>query len=79
MRALAAHRFDARRMRKVSMPTLLLTGSDTASPHVKLAISSLQNSLPNSSLVVLQGQYDAMDSTRQQLAEVITNFLLPEK
>ena len=77
MRALAAYRFDAKRMSSVRMPTLLLTGSDTASPHLKQAISSLQASLPNPTLLVLEGQqHNAMDSARQKLAEALTNFLL---
>lgn len=77
MRVLAAYRFDAKRLSAVGMPTLLLTGSDTASPHVKQAISSLQASLPNRTLVVLEGQqHNAMDSAREQLAQAVTNFLL---
>ena len=77
MRALAAYRFDARRMGTVRMPTLLVTGSDTASPQLRQAIDSLQASLPNPTLVVLEGQqHNAMDSARQKLAEVIMSFLL---
>lgn len=77
MRSLAAYRFDAKRMNTVSMPTLLLIGSETASPHIRQAISSLQASLPNPTLVVLKGQqHNAMDSARQMLAEAIINFLL---
>jgi pimeloyl-ACP methyl ester carboxylesterase len=77
MRALAAYRFDARRLRDVTMPTLLLVGGDTVSPHVKRAIASLQASLPDPTLVVLEGQqHNAMDSARELLAEKITNFLL---
>ena len=77
LRALAAYRFDVMRMRTVSMPTLLVTGSDTASPQLKQAISSLQSSLPNPTLVVLEGQqHNAMDSGRQKLAEEIVTFLL---
>lgn len=77
LRALAAYRFDAKRMSTVYMPTLLITGADTASPQLKEAISSLQASLPNPTLVVLEGQqHNAMDSGRQQLAEPVTKFLL---
>lgn len=77
MRALAAYQFDAKRMSTVSMPTLLLIGSDTASPHIKRAITSLLASLPNPTLVVLEGQqHNAMDSAREMLAEAIINFLL---
>jgi pimeloyl-ACP methyl ester carboxylesterase len=77
MRALAAYRFDAMRMREVTIPTLLLVGGDTVSRHVKRAIASLQTSLPDPTLVVLEGQqHNAMDSARELLAEKITNFLL---
>jgi pimeloyl-ACP methyl ester carboxylesterase len=77
MRALAAYRFDPKRMSKVSVPTLLLTGSDTTSPYAKQAIRSLQGSLPNPTLVVLKGQqHNAMDRAREMLAATITRFLL---
>jgi rRNA maturation protein Rpf1 len=76
MRALAAYRFDARRMSAVNMPTLLITGSQTASPQLKQAINSLHTSLPNSSVVVLEGQqHNAMDSARRMLAEEILRFV----
>jgi pimeloyl-ACP methyl ester carboxylesterase len=77
MRALAAYQFDAKRMSTVRMPTLLITGSETAIPDVKRAIASLMASLPNRTEVVLEGQqHNAMDTGRQQLAQAITNFLL---
>ena len=77
MRALAAYRFDAKRMSTVSTPTLLVTGADTASPQLKEAISSLQASLARPTLAVLEGQqHNAMDTGRQLLAEAVTKFLL---
>ncbi len=77
MRALAAYRFDAKRMSTVSVPTLLIRGSETAIPDVKRAMDSLMASLPNRAEVVLKGQqHNAMDAGREQLAEAITNFLL---
>jgi pimeloyl-ACP methyl ester carboxylesterase len=76
IRALAAYRFDATRMRGVRQPTLLLIGGETASPYLKQAISSLQSSLPHSTRVVLEGQqHNAMDSARDVLAEAIVGFL----
>jgi len=76
MRALARYRFDAERMRRVTVPTLLLVGSDTASPSIKRAIRSLATSLPNRRLVVLEGQqHNAMDTGRDQLAEAVITFL----
>ena len=76
MRALAAYRFDATRMSMVHQPTLLLTGGNTTSEYLKQAISSLQMSLPNATLVVLEGQqHNAMDSGRDMLAEAIITFV----
>jgi len=46
-RALGAYRFSAARMRGLHTRTLLLSGSKTASPQLKLAIDSLQRSLPH--------------------------------
>jgi pimeloyl-ACP methyl ester carboxylesterase len=77
MRALAAYRFDAARMRGVRQPTLLLIGGNTASPYLKQAIGSLQTSLPNPTRVILEGQqHNAMDSARDVLAKAIVDFLL---
>jgi pimeloyl-ACP methyl ester carboxylesterase len=77
MRALAAYRFEPARMKSVTMPTLLLLGETTASPHVRKAIDRLRATLPVSELVVLTGQqHNAMDSDRPQLAEVVVRFLV---
>jgi pimeloyl-ACP methyl ester carboxylesterase len=80
IRALDRYRFDANRMRGLKVPTLLLTGSKTASPDLKRAISSLMDSLPNHSLIVFQGQeHNAMDTIPQEFAEAVTKFLLDIK
>jgi pimeloyl-ACP methyl ester carboxylesterase len=77
VRALAAYRFDPKRMRTLNVPTLLLTGSETASPQLKQAINGLLDSLPNRSLFVFEGQqHNAMDTVPQQFAETVGNFLL---
>ena len=77
IRALDRYRFDADRMRGMKVPTLLLTGSKTASPDLKRAISSLMDCLPNHSLIVFQGQeHNAMDMVPQEFAETVTKFLL---
>src|ERR1700720_2640417 len=76
-RALAGYRFDPKRMSTMNVPTLLLTGSETASPQLKQAISGLLESLPNRSLFVFEGQqHNAMDTVPQQFAETVGNFLL---
>ena len=75
MRALSEYRFDARRMKSVTMPTLLLIGENTTSPYAKQSIDALRDSLPNSALVVLEGQeHNAMDGGRDALARVIIKF-----
>jgi pimeloyl-ACP methyl ester carboxylesterase len=77
MRALGAYRFDAKRISTVSMPTLLIRGSETTIPDDNLAMSSLMASLPKRTEVVLKGQkHNAMDTGREQLAEAIMTFLL---
>jgi pimeloyl-ACP methyl ester carboxylesterase len=80
IRALSGYRFDPRRVRKLNTPTLLLAGSRTASPQLKKAISALEASLPNRSLIVFEGQeHNAMDTIPQQFADAITGFLLGNK
>jgi pimeloyl-ACP methyl ester carboxylesterase len=76
IRALSKYRFDAKRMRTLAVPTLLLTGSKTASPQLKQAINSLKDTLPKRTLVVFEGQeHNAMDKIPQQFAETVTRFL----
>jgi pimeloyl-ACP methyl ester carboxylesterase len=76
MRALAAYRFDAQRMRKLTIPTLLIRGSETRIPDVNRALRSLKATLPHWQEAVLQGQqHNAMDNGRELLADAITKFL----
>jgi len=76
IRALSKYRFDAKRMRTLAVPTLLLAGSNTASPQLKQAINSLVDTLPRRTLVVFEGQeHNAMDKIPQQFAQTVTNFL----
>lgn len=75
MRALSAYRFDASRMKSVTMPTLLLIGEETASPYAKQSIGVLRESLPNPTLVVLESQeHNAMEGGRDVLANAIIKF-----
>jgi pimeloyl-ACP methyl ester carboxylesterase len=76
IRAMSKYRFDAKRMMTLAVPTLVLTGSKTASPQLKQAINSLMDTLPRRTLVVFEGQeHNAMDRIPQQFAETVTNFL----
>lgn len=80
MRALSAYRFDASRMKSVTMPTLLLLGEDTASPYARQSIAALRESLPNPTLVVLERQeHNAMEGGRDVLANAIIAFAAPQK
>jgi pimeloyl-ACP methyl ester carboxylesterase len=80
IRALNRYRFDPKRVSSLRIPTLLLTGSDTASPELKLAISGLLDSLPNRRLIVFEGQqHNAMDAIPQQFADAITNYFLSKR
>lgn len=77
LRALDEYRFNPKRIRTLKAPTLLLTGSETASPQLKLAIKRLTQLLPNRQLVVFPGQqHNAMDTVPQQFAEAVGDFLL---
>ena len=76
IRALSKYRFDATRIRKIRTPTLLLAGSNTASPQLKQAVKSLMNALPNRTLLVFEGEgHNAMDTKPQEFAEVVMKFL----
>lgn len=76
IRALSKYRFDAKRMRTLEVPTLLLAGSKTASPQLKQAINSLKDTLPERIFVVFEGQeHNAMDKIPRQFAETVTDFL----
>jgi pimeloyl-ACP methyl ester carboxylesterase len=77
IRALSRYRFEPKHVKKLKAPTLLLSGSKTASPQLKQAIRSLMDWLPNRSLYVFEGQeHNAMDNLPEQFAETVTNFLL---
>jgi pimeloyl-ACP methyl ester carboxylesterase len=77
IRALSSYRFDSKRTRSLNVPTLLLTGDQTASPQLKQAIRSLMDSLPQRSLYVFEGQeHSAMDNLPGQFSEIVTVFLL---
>ncbi len=80
IRALSKYRFDATRMRTLKLPTLLLNGSETASPQLKQAINALKGALPNRSLFMFEGQeHNAMDKIPVEFAEVVTKFLLRQE
>jgi pimeloyl-ACP methyl ester carboxylesterase len=77
LRAMSKYRFSAARMKLLKTPTLLLTGSKTASPQLKQATKSLMDTLPHRTLVEFEGQeHNAMDTIPQQFVAAVTKFLL---
>ena len=76
IRALAGYRFDPKRIGTLTVPTLILTGSKTSSPQLKLAINGLMQSLPNRRLVVFEGQeHNAMETVPEEFANTVIDFL----
>jgi pimeloyl-ACP methyl ester carboxylesterase len=77
IRALDQYHFDAKKVSALKIPTLLLTGSKTASTDLKRATEVLMATLPNRKLIVFEGQeHNAMDNIPQEFAETVTEFLL---
>lgn len=77
IRSLSKYRFNPSRIKKVRVPTVLLTGSKTRSPQLKQAITSLMSTLPNWTLVILEGEeHNAMDTIPEEFADEVTRFLL---
>jgi len=76
IQALSKYRFDAKRMKKVAIPTLLLKGNKTASAQLNSAIDSLRVSLRNPTLLWFEGEgHNAMDNIPEQFANAVTIFL----
>ncbi len=76
-RALSRYRFDAARARALTLPTLLMAGSKTASPELTRSIDSLRQTLPHSTLHIFEGQeHNAMDTIPQEFAATLSSFLL---
>lgn len=79
IRELSKYRFHPNRIGSVRVPTLLLAGSKTRSPQLKQAITSLVNTLPTCTLVILEGEeHNAMDTIPQEFADHVTKFLLKQ-
>lgn len=76
-RALSQYRFDAARARAMTVPTLLMAGSKTASPELKRSIDSLRETLPHPTMHIFEGQeHNAMDNIPQEFATTLSSFLL---
>jgi len=76
-RALSQNQFDPARARTMTVPTLLMAGSKTASPELKRSIDSLRDTLPHHTLHIFEGQeHNAMDVIPQEFAATLSSFLL---
>jgi len=75
--ALSAYRWDAKRAATLRRPVMLLRGGLTRSLELQNSIQALSQALPDSQLIVLDGQeHNAMDGDREHLALVTKAFLL---
>jgi len=76
-RALSQYQFDPARARTLTVPTLLMAGSKSASPELKRSIDSLRQTLPHHTLRIFEGQeHNAMDAIPQEFAATLSSFLL---
>lgn len=76
LRALAAYRFDPARFRTLTMPVLLLVGSE--SPREIFITDALLPVLSDARVVALEGQaHEGMTTAPQQFVDTIARFLLP--
>lgn len=76
-RALTQYQFDPARARTMTVPTLLMAGSKSASPELKRSIDSLRETLPHPTLHIFEGQeHNAMDAIPQEFAATLSSFLL---
>lgn len=67
--------FDRTRVAKVTVPTLLILGSESP-PFFRQAIETLHAAIPHSHLVVLPGQHhNAMETAPELFAETVHRFL----
>jgi pimeloyl-ACP methyl ester carboxylesterase len=76
LRAVAAYVFADHIMQNLCTPTLLLLGSDSPPRRYRIA-NTLKNALPNSQLVLLDGQqHSAVRTTPELLADKIIAFTI---
>jgi pimeloyl-ACP methyl ester carboxylesterase len=76
-RALSQYQFDPARARTMTVPTLLMAGSNTTSPELKRSIDSLRQTLPHHTLRIFEGQeHNAMDTIPEEFAATISLFLV---
>ena len=73
------YQFDSGRVSNLQVPTLLLLGSESP-PFFRAAIEALHAVLPNSDLVMLEGQHhNAMDTAPDLFTETVNQFLRKDR
>jgi pimeloyl-ACP methyl ester carboxylesterase len=80
MRALEKHEFDVEHCREISMPVMLLVGSE--SPRDLYLTDILAANLPDNRVVILEGTaHEGMTMVPEQFVEKVSEFLLgvPER
>lgn len=76
-RVLSKNQFDPVRARTMTVPTLLMAGSKTASPELKRSVESLRDTLPHLTMHIFEGQeHNAMDTVPGEFARALSSFLL---
>ena len=74
-RARKAYEFDAAKFAALTTPTLLLVGSETA-PFLRQATEALDHALPNSRIVIMEGQaHAAMNTAPELFVDEVLAFL----
>lgn len=69
------YEFDATRFEALTVPTLLLAGSESP-PYFREAIDALVETLPNARITVLEGQaHAAMNTAPEQFTEEVLAFV----
>jgi pimeloyl-ACP methyl ester carboxylesterase len=69
------YRLDPAKFSNLQIPVLLLLGGDSP-PLFKNAVETLHNTLPNSKVVVMQGQqHIAMDRDPEMFSRVVIRFM----
>ncbi len=74
LKALTEYKFEAARFKDLTIPTMLLTGSESLLPDIEAA-KMLDNTFPESMLIELEGQaHNAMTTAPDLFAEKVIKF-----
>jgi pimeloyl-ACP methyl ester carboxylesterase len=75
LRAVKAYRFDPERFRRLEVPTLVLSG-DESPVALRKAAEAVDETLPDSRIVVMAGQgHAAMDTSTELFTSEVIRFV----